>query len=86
MEQYAVDDRFGFFCRPQELSKGLRHVGREVSLSSGGDAAKCASVYRAMQPLQQRLFTPNNPTGVKKPWIRQKRDWALGKPFRKLWQ
>lgn len=76
----------GFPVGHRSYQKVVGRVGREVSLSSSGDAAKCASGHRAMQPLQQRLFTPNNPTEVKKPWIRQRRDWVLGRPFRKLWQ
>lgn len=76
----------GFSVGHRSYQKVLGHVGKEVLPSSRGDAAKCASGHRAVQPLQQRLFTPNNSTEVKKPWIRQRRDWVLGRPFRKLWQ
>lgn len=69
----------GFSVGPRSYQKALGHAGREVLPSSSGDAAKCASGHRAVQPLQQRLLTPDNPTKVK-PWIRQER-LGSGKTF-----
>lgn len=63
----------GFSVGHRSFQKVLGHAGREVLLSSSGDAAKRASGHRAVQPLQQRLLTPNNPTEITKPWMREER-------------
>lgn len=89
---YAVVNRFGFFCRPQELSKGFETCGEGgvtvIWWLETGDAAKYATVRRATQPPERKTYpAPDNLiTEVKKPWIRGRRDWIMGRPFRKLSQ